>query len=72
MRELASRRILFRNWFPNSKELKPIDFWGQDFLSSDINWLKIIQNKSKHYNAKLWIFGDKIQWFLFLKLIISK
>ena len=26
MRELASRRILFRNWFPNSKELKPIDF----------------------------------------------
>ena len=23
--------------------------------------IKMIQNKVKHYNAKLWIFGDKIQ-----------
>ena len=31
---------------------------------------------TKHYNAKRWIFGDKVQSlyndFLFLKLIISK
>ena len=47
------------------------NYWNQD------NLIMLHTNQAtKHYNAKGWIFGDKVQSlyndFLFLKLIISK